>query len=479
MNQSRIVLRWVLRIGAFLFAFGVVAVGASVPYAMLVGFDPGTRGVAADSTLIANVDVLTMADRVIRRDQFVVIEKGRVVSMANTAPATPARYTVIDGHGLTLMPGLIDMHTHIFDRTDLVNYLAAGVTTVRNMMGMPMHLRWRAEVASGALPGPRLVTASPTLNGGDFAPFHVFPRDATEARALVRRYRACGYDFIKVYDGLAPGVFAAVIAEARNAGLDVAGHPPRALAFGDVLAANMISIEHAEEIYSALLKDDGADARLDSIVDQLAASQTALVPTLIAYRNLQRAHADPTTFLASVDMARINPVVRFFGHRAISDIVTSGKPERIARKMRLMTELTRRLYKRGGPMLLGTDTGPAFTVAGRSFHDEIALNAAAGIDAHALLFSATRAPAQALRQDGEIGVVAPGARAELILVAGDPLRDLSILRRPRGVLMNGRFYDRAALDALEQSGTHVMSSYATMGWLLWHQVTGGGSCGSD
>jgi imidazolonepropionase-like amidohydrolase len=446
---------------------------------MLVGFDPGTRGVSADNTLIANVDVLTMADGVIRPNQFVVVENGRIVAICDTAPAGAGRFTVIDGRGLTLMPGLIDMHTHIFDRTDLVNYLAAGVTTVRNMMGMPMHLRWRAEVASGALPGPRLVTASPTLNGGDFAPFHVFPSDAADARAMVRRYRACGYDFIKVYDGLAPDVFAAVTAEARSTGLDVAGHPPRALAFGDVLAAGMISIEHAEEIYSALLKEDGTDARLDAIVDQLTGSRTALVPTLIAYRNLQLANADPSTFLTSVDMARINPVVRFFGHRAISDIVTSGKPDRIARKMRLMTELTRRLYKRGGPVLLGTDTGPAFTVAGRSFHDEIALNAGAGIDAYALLFSATRAPAQALHQDGEIGVVAPGARAELILVAGDPLKDLSLLRRPRGVLMNGRFYDRAALDALAQSGTHVMSLYATMGWLLWHQATGGGSCGSD
>lgn len=472
--------RWALRLGALAFGLivlAVVALGASIPYAWFVRFDPGTHGVSVNDALIANVDVLTMTDRAIRKGQFVAIEGGRIASISAAPPAGAERYKVIDGAGLTLMPGLIDMHTHIFDRTDLVNYLASGVTTVRNMMGMPMHLQWRAETESGELPGPRLVTASPTLNGGEFAPFHVFPRDVAEARSMVRRYRACGYDFIKVYDGLSPDVFSAVIKEARQVGLDVAGHLPRAIPFSAVLGANMSSIEHAEEIYSTLLTGNDADARIAAIADQLAASKTALVPTLVAYHNLQLANADPRAFLASVDMARINPVVRFFGDRAAADIIANGKPERIARKMRLMTELTRHLYERGDNVLLGSDTGPAFTVAGRSLHDEIALAAAAGVDPYAILHSGTFAAAAALHRSNEIGVVAPNARAELILVAGNPLEDLATLRRPRGVLMNGRYYDRGALDVLEQRGTHTMSTYATMGGLLWHQLTRGEQCG--
>ncbi len=468
--------RWALRLGALVFGLivlAVVALGASVPYAMLARFDPGTHGAEAQRALIANIDVLTMADREILVDQFVLIEEGRIVSISDAPPADAAGSTRIDGDGLTLMPGLIDMHTHIFDRTDLVNYLTSGVTTVRNMMGMPMHLRWRAETTSNALPGPRLVTASPTFNGGEFAPFHIFPRSPGEARSLVRRYQASGYDFIKVYDGLSPAIFSAVVEEARSVDLDVAGHLPRAMSLGDILAEDMASIEHAEEIYSILMTEDGAEARLDGIVDQIVASQTAFTPTLVAYHNLQLANADPEGFLASINMERINPVVRFFGHRSTADIIAYGKPERIARKMRLMTELTRRLYERGAVMLLGSDTGPAFTIAGRSLHDEIALLSAAGIDPYAILYSGTGAAAAALHRSDEIGVVAPGARAELILVAGNPLDDLSTLRRPRGVLMNGRYYDRAALDILEQRGTVTMSTYATIGWLLWHQITGG------
>lgn len=204
-----------------------------------------------------------------------------------------------------------------------------------------------------------------------------------------------------------------------------------------------------------------------------------MTPTLAAYRNLQRANADPEKFFQSVDMDRINPVVRFFDHRAADNYIRHGKPDRIERKMRLMTELTRRLYDRGGAVLLGTDAGPAFTVAGRSLHDEIALNAEAGVDPYAILYSGTVAAAAVLNRSGEIGAIAPGARAELILARGNPLADLSTLRRPAGVLMNGRYYDRTALDALEERGARTSGYCATIGWLLWQQLTRGEACRAD
>ncbi len=461
---------------AAVLALAVIALLASIPYAMVERFDPGTHGAPAESVVIANIDVLTMADSEILPHRFVVIEEGRISSISESPPENAEGQAVVDGAGLTLMPGLIDMHTHIFDRSDLVNYLASGVTTVRNMMGMPMHLRWRAETASGKFPGPRLVTASPTINGGEFAPFHVFPRDVADARSLVRRYRDCGYDFIKVYDGVQPDIFSAVVDEARKANFDVAGHLPRAMSLDDILGADMVSIEHAEEFYSVFMTEDGAEARLDGVVDQLIAANTTITPTLVAYRNLQLANADPQGFLASVDMDRINPVVQFFDHRAADDFIRNGKPDRIARKMRLMTELTRRMYDRGGAVLLGTDTGPAFTVAGRSLHDEIALNAGAGVGPYQILHSGTAAAAAALQMSGEIGVVAPGARAELVVVAGNPLEDLSTLRRPLGVFANDRYYDRHALDRLEQTGARTSNAYATIGWLLWQHLTRGEVC---
>lgn len=478
----KVILRWIRT--SFVLIFGLVmiafvGVAASIPYAMMVRFDPGTHGADGRNLIVRNVDVLTMLDREVLHNKFVVIEDGRIVSISDAPPANVAGYNIVEGQGLTLMPGLIDMHSHIFDRSDLLNYLSSGVTTVRNMMGMPMHLRWRAEVVDGLLPGPRIITAGPTLNGGSFAPFHVFPGDASEARTLVRRYNQCGYDFIKVYEGVSPDVFSAIIEQAAIEGMDVAGHLPRSVDFPSVLAANMASIEHAEEFYSVLMNGDDSEARIDATIELLFATDQAVTPTLIAYANLQRANADPDGFIASVDMARINPVIQFFDHRQTADIIQYGRRDRIARKLGIMTEFTRRLYERGAPVLLGTDTGPAFTVAGASLHDEIALNAEAGVDPYAIIYSGTVAAAAALHRSGEIGVVAPGATAELILVAGNPLEDLNAMRHPRGVVMNGRYYDRASLDILEARGAGATNAYATIGWLLWQQLTRGEICGSS
>jgi adenine deaminase len=110
---------------------------------------------------------------------------------------------------------------------------------------------------------------------------------------------------------------------------------------------------------------------------------------------------------------------------------------------------------------------------GKTFSKQEPEIAAAGVDPYAILRSSTVDAADALHMESEIGVAAPGARAELILVAGNPLEDLSVLRRPHGVLMNGRYYDRAALDVLDLRGKANMSTYATIGWLLWHQITDG------
>lgn len=100
------------------------------------------RAFLPPTCLSLTVALLTIADRDIRTRRFVLVEDDRTISISGAPPPDTEGLIIVDGQGLTLMPGLIDMHTHIFDRTDLFNYLTRGVTTVRNMMGMPMHLQW-------------------------------------------------------------------------------------------------------------------------------------------------------------------------------------------------------------------------------------------------------------------------------------------------------------------------------------------------
>lgn len=470
---ENIFLRWGLRLigGILLLALLVVGfVFASIPWALLAGFDPGTRGVSADRVIFTNVNVLPMTGEGYLTNRHVVIEDGRILSVSQAVPDNLDTYTVIDGQGRTLMPGLIDMHVHVFDRTDMLNYLTHGVTGVRNMMGMPLHLRLRDEVESGRLPGPRMITATPTFNQGEWAPFHRFVESPEEARDLVGAYVAHGYDFVKIYTGLQPDVFQAIMEAAREEGVAVTGHQPIALDIRTFLQAGVASVEHAEDVYNGPLGRSGEPDDIATVRNNFQSNRSPLTPTLMAYRNLQLANADTEGFFASVDMDRINPVVQFFGHRGTAGIIEYGDPERIDRKLGIMMMMTRQLYQRRGGIILGTDTGPAFTVPGHTLHEEIALISSMDIDPYEILYSGTVAPAQVWGLEGELGIVSEGALADLILVEDNPLENLDTLRMPDTVISSGRLYQSDDLQILRDRGTATMSTYATVGWMIWHEL---------
>jgi len=466
--------RWGARLASLLLAVPIIialVVAFSVPWGLLAGFNPGTQGQAAERVIFANVSVLPMTGEGLLENRFVVVEEGRITAIEPALPDDVTDFVVIDGHGQTLMPGLIDMHVHVFDRTDMLNYVTHGVTTVRNMMGMPMHLRWREGAASGELPGPRLITASPTLNQGEWAPFHRFVDGPEDARERVREYADRGYDLIKVYEGLEADVFSAIMEEASAQGLAVTGHQPNSIDLETFLSAGIVSMEHAEDLYGNNLRRDSKPEDIANLIQRIEGYSVPLTPTLMAYRNLQLANASPDEFFASIDMERINPIVQFFGHRATADMIQYGDPERIQQKMDIMMEVTRLLYANRGGVILGTDTSPAFTVSGETLHDEIALIASTGVPAYEILYSGTVAAANALGMPGETGIIAEGAFADIILVDGNPLDDLSVLRDPQTVIASGRLYQENDLEILRENGTHTMSAYATIGWLIWHELT--------
>ncbi len=160
----------------------------------------------------------------------------------------PAGARVIDGRGKFLIPGLIDVHVHLMEEGDLHRFLAYGVTTVRNLTGSPQVLEWRRAVEAGKRAGPRIVTSGP-LFAGPAIPWRekVVPAEPAAARAEVRRQKDAGYDLIKIYDGLAPDVYAAIVDEAAKLGMPVTGHIPEQVHLARVLAARQ-SLEHTDKL---------------------------------------------------------------------------------------------------------------------------------------------------------------------------------------------------------------------------------------
>jgi imidazolonepropionase-like amidohydrolase len=221
-----------------------------------------------DKQLIAitNVNVIPMDRERVLKDQTVVIRAGRIhkIGPASRLKA-PKGARVLDGRGKYLMPGLVDMHAHLFSDDDefpeqlageeLFLMLANGVTTVRLMIGTPEQLKYRAQVARGELVAPTLYVASPQITGrrqGSTFNGRVVTK-ADEARAAVRDFKAAGYDFIKLTNFITPEVYEAVIDQAKKEKIRVVGHVDTRVGVRRALEVGQ-QIEHLDAYLESVLK---------------------------------------------------------------------------------------------------------------------------------------------------------------------------------------------------------------------------------
>ena len=229
-------------------------------------------GIGKDVTSMAitNVNIVDVKaeDSVIQTGMTVLIDKNRITEIIPDSIEIPSQYDVVDANGKYLLPGLIDMHTHIFDRSDLSMYLSYGVTSVRNMMGFPMHLRWREQVKQNEYPGANLITATPTINSGNnTSPFHKNISTTQEIEKAIDRYKKEGYDFIKIYDGLTTDQFNQVMASAHKNQMTVSGHPPHNVDLNHLLQSDFNTFEHIEEMITLM------EWELDTLLGRKLAKQ--------------------------------------------------------------------------------------------------------------------------------------------------------------------------------------------------------------
>ncbi len=173
----------------------------------------------APSATIAFVDVnvVPMDEEHVLSHQTVIVEAGRITHLgAVDQTDVPEDAQVIDGTDAYLMPGLADMHVHA-SKEDFLLYVAAGVTTIRNLNGDQEHLTWRAQIRDGALLGPTLYTTAPLLTGPDTRwRIKAVPDSPDDARRIVSAQHEAGYDFIKIYDGLTSEIYEATMDEAAR-----------------------------------------------------------------------------------------------------------------------------------------------------------------------------------------------------------------------------------------------------------------------
>jgi len=187
---------------------------------------------ANDDFAITGVAVLPMNSERVLEDRTVVIRDGVIASVDETATEVPDDIPVIDGRARYLLPGLADLHVHLREEDELVNYLAWGVTTVMHFGGSGgpglRQLELRREIEAGILLGPNILATDRILDGDPAIATGAHSVDsAEEARRIVRQLRDDGSAFVKIYNNVSQEVFHAIVDEAREQALPVFGHIPR------------------------------------------------------------------------------------------------------------------------------------------------------------------------------------------------------------------------------------------------------------
>lgn len=395
-------------------------------------------------TAFVDVSVLPMdADRVLTR-QTVLIEGDRIAAIGPVgAVAIPAEARRIDGAGRFLLPGLGEMHGHnppVGSTVDYVEriyflFLSNGVTTVRGMLGWPGQLELRDQVRDGRLLGPTLLLAGPSFSGASVAS----PQAAT---LRVEQQKREGWDLLKVHPGVKREVYDAMADAADRLGIRFSGHIPLEVGLEHAIARGQETVDHLDGYIELLGGDLGPldPARLAAIVRRTRETNTWVVPTMALWETIIGA-ADLGSMLAYPELrylpkAEIERWRVSYERRLADPKFDRARGRRIAEN-RIV--LLRALSEGGARVLFGTDAPQQFSVPGFSIHREFPFMLAAGMSRYDILRSATRTVGEHLAATDRFGVVAPGARADLVLARGNPLDDLAHLQEPAGVMVRGRW----------------------------------------
>jgi imidazolonepropionase-like amidohydrolase len=412
---------------------------------------------------ITHAGLFDSAARTLVPDATVVIDGDRIVAVGGAATPVPAGARVIDAHGRTLLPGLWDMHVHLFPGDGTLQ-LASGITTVRDMGNDIDQLAARmARFDAGKELGPRVLRAGLLDGPGPFtAPTGLFASTPGEAAAVVARYAEAGYAQIKIYSSVPPAMVPGIAAAAHARGMRVSGHIPNGMNAAQAVEAGYDEIQHANFLFLRFLAGPEDDTRTPlrfTRVAERAAGLDLAGPDVRQFLDLLVAHhtvLDPTlvTFEAmfTSDPGELDPMFAPYANRLPAQTVRfghsgglpapGGTRAQFRASFAAMQRMVKLAWDRQIPIVAGTDD-----LAGLSLPRELELYVQAGIPPADVLAIATIGAARVMRRDAESGSIAVGKRADLVLVDGDPTRDIAAVRRTDAVVCRGVVYDPAELFA--------------------------------
>lgn len=415
--------------------------------------------------VFTSVNVVPMDTESILTNQTVVVKDGKVQAIGKKVKYGKGAL-VIDAKGKYIIPGLAEMHAHVPPNDNLEShkevlflFAANGITTIRGMLGHASHLTLRSKINSGEVLGPRFYTTGPSFNG-------LSVKTAERGAEMVREQKAAGYDFLKLHPGLTKETFAAISSTANEVKIPFAGHVSFGVGVWRAIDAGYSSIDHLDGFVEALVPN------IESMTEQQAGlfgmfaaekADESGIPKLMEQLKARNIWVVPTQSLAdrwfdadyTGDDFLEDPDSKYMSKQTVNQWIDSKKnlmanPQYDAAKIENFIKLRRKLIlecqKNGVGLLLGCDAPQIFNVPGFSTHNELKYLVDAGLTPYQALRTGTVNIGKYLNLP-DVGVVKQGAVADLVLIDGNPLTDVTNTKKISGVMLRGQWLSKTEIDA--------------------------------
>jgi len=419
--------------------------------------------VPAGALVVRNARLFDPRDLSVTPGTSVLIEGEHVVRIgADAAIKAPDKAEVVDAHGRFLMPGLWDNHQHFGDNDGALD-LATGVTSARDMANdTDAFLKRVARFDDGTELGPRVFKAGIIDGTGELAgPTKMRVDTAEEAIKDVDWYADHGYGQIKIYSSVKPELMPIIADHAHARGLRVSGHVPAFMSARMFVDGGADEIQHLNFIVLNFLFDTVKETRNRDRFIKVAEHAREFTPDkpqvreFIAFLKAHHTVLDPTVGvfegLLSGDPGAVTPGLEKIAPRFPPQVrrnMLSGALEpppdqkaAYAESFPAMLKLLKALHDAGVTIIPGTDG-----LSGYMLHHELEDYVRAGIPAPEVLRMATLTSAQVIGVDGSRGVIAPGKLADMVLIDGDPTRDIADIEKVDTTIKGGKVYEAARLE---------------------------------
>jgi imidazolonepropionase-like amidohydrolase len=442
---------------------------------LILSFAAFVAPVSAQTVAFTNVTVIPMDRERVLANQTVIVKNGVIAEIGSTKKVKLPKDAVrVDGTGKFLVPGFVDMHTHLLSDSDefpdsigpdeLRVMVANGVTTVRFMIGTPELLSLRNRSANGEIEAPTVFVASPHLTGREQGNDFVV-NTPEEAREAVRKSKAAGYDFIKVTTFVKAEVYEAAVDEAAKQNIRVVGHADSRFVGVERAWKAKQQIEHLDGYMELLLR---ADAPMKGSVSDIYIynpdnwksfdyMDESKIPEVARKTVASNPFVDPTQHFMKNSFGRLRteeeirkqPDFRFYPPKVQQQWLDFYKKNRFintvgldkrARWVTLRDKLIKAIYDAGGRIMTGSDTPEFLWLYGFGIHHEMKALKDAGLPNYAVLEAATKNPSMYLGTIDKVGTIEKGKRADLILLNANPLEDIAATDNRAGVMLKGRWH---------------------------------------